>query len=127
MHHEWQSPIGIVSSYAHPLEYIISDVIPVIMGIVFIPTHPVSMYFWFTYAMFHTVNIHSGYHLPFLQSPEAHDYHHLKFNQNYGIMGVMDHIHDTDTQWLKTKSGQRHMPLYSTRPIRDYIPDAKGE
>jgi len=126
-HHEWTAPIGIVSSYAHPFEYIISDMLPVIAGPLILTSHPVSYYFWFTFAMFHTVNIHSGYHLPLIQSPEAHDYHHHKFNQNYGIMGLMDHIHGTDLEWRQTNSKQRHVNVYSLTPIREIIPDCKGD
>ena len=29
-------------------------------------------------AIASTINSHSGYHFPFMPSPEAHDFHHLK-------------------------------------------------
>ncbi|XP_065353225.1 fatty acid hydroxylase domain-containing protein 2-like [Cloeon dipterum] len=126
-HHEWTAPIGIMAVYAHPLEHVLSNMVPVIIGPSLLSSHPVSAWFWFAYAIFHTINTHSGYHLPFIQSPEFHDYHHFKFNQNFGAMGLLDHVHGTDAQWRQTKSKQRHISLYSLMPVRNMIPDGKGE
>jgi fatty acid hydroxylase domain-containing protein 2 len=126
-HHEWTAPIAIMAVYAHPVEHIFSNMLPVILGPSILGSHPVSAWFWFAYAIFHTINTHSGYHLPLIQSPEFHDYHHLKFNQNFGAMGLLDHIHGTDAQWRQTKSKQRHISLYSQVPVRQLIPDSKGD
>ena len=30
---------------------------------------------------------------------QAHDFHHLKFNQCYGVLGVLDYLHGTDQQF----------------------------
>ena len=39
-------------------------------------------------AVVNTTIVHSGYHLPWVYpSPEHHDYHHEKFNVNYGVTG----------------------------------------
>ena len=43
--------------------------------------------------------MHSGYHLPLLFSPEFHDYHHLKFNQCFGVIGLLDFLHGTDIKF----------------------------
>lgn len=48
-------------------------------------------------ALLGTLNAHSGFHFPLMASPEAHDFHHLKFNQCYGVLGVLDWLHGTDT------------------------------
>ena len=42
-----------------------------------------------------TISTHCGFHLPFLPSPLAHDYHHEVFNKNYGILGILDWLHGT--------------------------------
>ena len=78
IHHEWTAPIGIVSIYAHPLEHLIANVLPVAMGPIVMGSHIATSWMWFTMALLTTVNTHSGYHLPFMPSPEAHDFHHLK-------------------------------------------------
>jgi hypothetical protein len=38
---------------------------------------------WYSLALLSTLNGHSGYHFPLLPSPEAQDFHHLKFTQCY--------------------------------------------
>ena len=78
IHHEWTAPIGIVSIYAHPLEHLIANVLPVAMGPLVMGSHIATAWMWFSMALLTTVNTHSGYHLPFMPSPEAHDFHHLK-------------------------------------------------
>ena len=30
---------------------------------------------------------------------QAHDFHHLKFNQCYGVLGILDYLHGTDQQF----------------------------
>lgn len=47
---------------------------PMIMG-----SHIVSIGAWFSLALITTSISHCGYHLPFLPSPEFHDFHHLKY------------------------------------------------
>ena len=77
----------------------------------------------YTMALMSTLNAHSGYHFPFFPSPEAHDYHHLKFNQCYGILGILDYLHGTDTLFRSSKSYDRHYMLLSSTPARELIPD----
>jgi sterol desaturase/sphingolipid hydroxylase (fatty acid hydroxylase superfamily) len=50
-----------------------------------------------------TLNAHSGYHFPLFPSPEAHDFHHLKFTQCYGVLGILDYLHGTDTLFRSNK------------------------
>ena len=82
---------------------------------------------WATMAIVGSMTSHSGYHLPFLRSPEAHDYHHLKFNQNFGVLGFLDTLHGTNVEFKKTVQGKRHMVFYSTKSAREIVPDKKRE
>jgi len=81
IHHEWTAPIGVASLYAHPLEHLLSNLLPIYLGPFILGTHLATMWVWQTLATVTTINTHSGYHLPFMPSPEAHDFHHLSFNQ----------------------------------------------
>ena len=54
------------------------------MGVLVSKCHLATAWFWFSIAILQTTISHSGYHFPLLPSPEAHDFHHLKFNQNFG-------------------------------------------
>ncbi|XP_042553547.1 fatty acid hydroxylase domain-containing protein 2 [Dipodomys spectabilis] len=123
-HHEWTAPIGMISLYAHPIEHVVSNMLPAIMGPLVMGSHLSSITVWFSLAVIHTIISHCGYHLPFLPSPEFHDYHHLKFNQCYGVLGVLDHLHGTDKKFKQTKAYERHVLLLGFTPLSESIPDS---
>ncbi|NXF29350.1 FXDC2 protein, partial [Nyctibius bracteatus] len=122
-HHEWTAPIGVVSIYAHPVEHLLSNTLPVMAGPMIMGSHIVSIAAWFSLALVITSISHCGYHLPFLPSPEFHDFHHLKFNQCYGVLGVLDYLHGTDTVFRQTKAYERHRVLLSLTPLSESIPE----
>lgn len=123
VHHEWTSPIGIVSIYAHPVEHVLSNLIPPMLGPILCGSHIATAWMWYSMALFSTTIAHCGYHFPFLPSPEAHDFHHLKFNQNYGVLGVLDRLHGTDALFRRSKAYDRHFMLLSLVPIKELIPE----
>ena len=77
-HHEWTASIGLVAFYCHPLEHILSNLLPPALGPLIMGSHIATAWLWFAMAIGSTCMAHSGYHFPFQPSPEAHDYHHLK-------------------------------------------------
>uniref|UniRef100_A0A1B0DB15 Uncharacterized protein n=1 Tax=Phlebotomus papatasi TaxID=29031 RepID=A0A1B0DB15_PHLPP len=77
-HHEWTAPISVTAIYCHPIEHIFSNVLPPFLGVLIMGSHVATAWLWFSLAILSTLNAHSGYHLPFFPSPEAHDFHHLK-------------------------------------------------
>ncbi|KAK2116598.1 Fatty acid hydroxylase domain-containing protein 2 [Saguinus oedipus] len=123
-HHEWTAPIGIISLYAHPIEHVVSNMLPAIVGPLVMGSHLSSITTWFSLALIITTISHCGYHLPFLPSPEFHDYHHRKFNQCYGVLGVLDHLHGTDTMFKQTKAYERHVLLLGFTPLSESIPES---
>ncbi|KZC03814.1 Uncharacterized protein C5orf4 like protein [Dufourea novaeangliae] len=122
-HHEWTAPIAVTSLYCHPLEHIGSNLLPPFLGVFIVGSHVATAWLWFSLAILSTLNAHSGYHLPFFPSPEAHDFHHLKFNQCFGVLGVLDRIHGTDTQFRNSRAYQRHIMMLSLIPPREAFPD----
>ncbi|KAB1281681.1 Fatty acid hydroxylase domain-containing protein 2 [Camelus dromedarius] len=123
-HHEWTAPIGITSLYAHPIEHVVSNMLPAMVGPVVMGSHLSSITIWFSLALTITTISHCGYHLPFLPSPEFHDYHHLKFNQCYGVLGVLDQLHGTDAVFKQTRAYERHTILLGFTPLSQSIPDS---
>lgn len=75
---EWTAPIAITAIYCHPVEHFFSNIFPPFLGVYLIGSHITTAWLWFCLAIMNTLNAHSGYHLPFFPSPEAHDFHHLK-------------------------------------------------
>ncbi|MEE6478311.1 hypothetical protein FKM82_011812 [Ascaphus truei] len=122
-HHEWTAPVGVVSLYAHPLEHIFSNMLPPMVGPMLMGSHMATIMLWFCLALFSTTISHCGYHLPFLPSPEFHDFHHLKFNQCFGVLGVLDRLHGTDTVFKQTQAYDRHVLLLSLTPVSSTIPE----
>ncbi|XP_068220553.1 fatty acid hydroxylase domain-containing protein 2-like [Palaemon carinicauda] len=123
IHHEWQSPIVYSALYVHPLEYTFGNMGPVLLGPLVLGSHPATMWLWSALATMNTLNAHCGYHLPFFPSPEAHDFHHLKFNQCYGVMGILDHLHGTDKNFRASPNYARHQTFLNLTPPRQLYPD----
>ncbi|XP_041375496.1 fatty acid hydroxylase domain-containing protein 2-like [Gigantopelta aegis] len=113
-HHEWTAPVSLISVYAHPVEYVFSNVMPLVVSPLVCGSNLVTTWLWYLTAMTVTSIHHSGYHLPFLTSPEFHDFHHLKFNTNYGTFGFLDWYHGTDSKFRKSKQFQRHKIIFSS-------------
>ena len=123
MHHEFTTPAAFASIYCSPVEQVFANIIPLLAGPIVLGSHASVLWTWLSLAIFNTLITHSGYHLPLMPSAEAHDYHHLNFNGNYGSMGVLDHLHGTDIKFRASQSYQRHMVLLSFSPVRYFYPD----
>ena len=106
-HHEFTAPVGVACIYAHPVEHILCNLSPIVLGPLLMKSHLFTYWIWLTFAVFSTITSHSGYHFPFLPPPERHDYHHLKFNVNYGPTGVLDSLHRTDKLFEHTPQAAR--------------------
>ncbi len=78
-HHEWQASIGIIALYAHPLEHIMSNLVPIGLGPLLCGSHVSTMWLWFAVSLTVTIISHSGFHFPLLPSSEFHDFHHFKW------------------------------------------------
>jgi sterol desaturase/sphingolipid hydroxylase (fatty acid hydroxylase superfamily) len=94
-HHEFKVTVGIASEYAHPLEFVFGNILPMNLGsmILGFNVHAFTYAFWICEKIFRTTEDHSGYQFPwsptmFLSfiknSAEHHNFHHLKFKGNYG-------------------------------------------
>lgn len=102
-HHEFTAPMGITAIYAHPFEFVVSNLIPFSAGCIPFRTPDYFAAIWVTVAVLGTQTHHSGYRFPWIaffdQQPFFHDYHHAKFNCNYGNIGLLDALHGTDRQY----------------------------
>ncbi|KAK3093730.1 hypothetical protein FSP39_019372 [Pinctada imbricata] len=112
-HHEWTEPLGLTAFYAHPFEFVFSNLTTVVFPPIIIGSCFPNTLIWMMAALFTTIVHHSGYHLPFLPSPEFHDFHHVKFLGNYGILGFLDGFHGTDKLFRKSIAFQRHKVIFS--------------
>jgi len=109
MHHEFTSPIGLVATYCHPVEMVLSNLIPLFGGSVPLGSNIYTVFVWVIFAVLGTQTHHCGYHWPWLffdHQPSFHDYHHQKFTCNYGNITWLDWLHGTDAMWQKHVASQ---------------------
>ena len=125
VHHEWTAPIAWTSVYCHPLEHLLMNIPAVALGPLILASHISLIFAWGSFVAVSSLIVHSGYHLPLQSSAEFHDYHHFKFNQNYGFLGFLDQLHGTNRKFKKTANYQRHRMLFSTKSARELYPDSK--
>lgn len=127
IHHEWTSSVAIIALYCHPLEHLFVNLGVIFSGSLIIGCHIATFWIYFALHLVSTLGDHSGYHLPLLHSSEYHDWHHLKFNTNYGANGWLDYIFGTDKAFRKTVNHFRHRTLFSTESAREMFPDLPKE
>ncbi|XP_065182539.1 fatty acid hydroxylase domain-containing protein 2-like [Sycon ciliatum] len=123
VHHEWTAPISISGLYCHPAEHVIANILPVMAGPLLLGSHCMLLLLWACISLASVSVAHCGFHLPFMPSNEYHDYHHAKFNQNFGMLGIFDFLYGTDSRFRKSKSYERHSMLLGTTPANVLIPD----
>eukprot|EP01122_Echinamoeba_exundans_P004249 TRINITY_DN1425_c0_g1_i3.p1 TRINITY_DN1425_c0_g1~~TRINITY_DN1425_c0_g1_i3.p1 ORF type:complete len:185 (-),score=9.58 TRINITY_DN1425_c0_g1_i3:43-597(-) len=97
IHHEWQAPVALVATYTHPVEFLLSNLVPLACGPLLLRSHITTTWIWFVIATIGTEIHHSGYRFPWNldHQPNFHDYHHEAFNFNFGLLGWLDKLHGT--------------------------------
>eukprot|EP01026_Neomeris_dumetosa_P044496 TRINITY_DN37539_c0_g1_i2.p1 TRINITY_DN37539_c0_g1~~TRINITY_DN37539_c0_g1_i2.p1 ORF type:complete len:281 (-),score=-1.03 TRINITY_DN37539_c0_g1_i2:297-1139(-) len=100
LHHSFTAPVGVAATYAHPLENLMVNMLPLLVGPLILGSHPLVSTFWMCFAAFNSVYTHSGYDIPGLPSVNIHDFHHMNFRENYGVIGLMDFIFGTNRKFL---------------------------
>ena len=122
-HHEWIAPVALAAGYAHPVEYVVSNLATIGIPPMLFKSHVIIQIAWYSHVVVNTLIEHSGYHLPFLQSSEYHDYHHLKFDQNFGTFNLLDYLNGTDKKWRGSGGTfERHRILLGSKSARELYP-----
>jgi len=92
MHHRYTAPCAMAAVYAHPFEFVVSNIGGVALGPLVSSCHPYTSYFWYGYALMTTCCNHSGYKE---LGASTHDAHHEYFNYNFGGGGLLDSLFGT--------------------------------
>eukprot|EP00698_Gefionella_okellyi_P022835 TRINITY_DN7635_c0_g1_i1.p1 TRINITY_DN7635_c0_g1~~TRINITY_DN7635_c0_g1_i1.p1 ORF type:complete len:271 (+),score=28.59 TRINITY_DN7635_c0_g1_i1:131-943(+) len=115
LHHEYKTPIGPSAEYAHPVETIITVLLPSVIAPVLVQPHLIVFWIWSTLRLVESTYAHSGFHvwwfpfniLPFQGGAERHDFHHSKNVGSYGsFFNFWDWVTGTDKpfkQWLEER------------------------
>lgn len=106
LHHRFKAPIAFASTYAHPAEFVVGNLMRVILGPILTQCHPLTSYVWITNALISTGGSHSGYRF---MGAAFHDAHHQFFDFNYGVGGTLDYLVGTQftgsEKWQKLQRG----------------------
>jgi 4-alpha-methyl-delta7-sterol-4alpha-methyl oxidase len=115
VHHEYATPFGLTSEYAHPAEILFLGFATVV-GPALTGPHLFTLWLWMVLRVLETVEAHSGYHFPWSPSnflplyggSDFHDYHHRVLytkSGNYASTFVyMDWLFGTDRDYRKAKA-----------------------
>jgi len=118
VHHEFKAPMGLAAIYCHPIEFFVSDLMPLGAGLLAVRTNAFTGVVWTAFAIMATQTHHCGIRWPWIDffsfqaeaQPNFHDFHHEKFNVNYGAMGWLDELHGTSWDWKKDFVARRKHP-----------------
>lgn len=94
-HHKFTAPIALAAQYAHPIEQVVANALPISLPPQIVGSHVLTFWAFLAWELFNTATVHSGYDF-FQNKAKMHDLHHEKFNLNYGSLGLLDWVHGTD-------------------------------
>jgi len=93
-HHHFTAPIALAAQYAHPLEHIFANILPITLPPQLLKSHILTNWTFLAFELAETATVHSGY--DFLNgSARMHDLHHELFRVNFGSLGFLDWVHGT--------------------------------
>ncbi|CEI67779.1 hypothetical protein FVEN_g9584 [Fusarium venenatum] len=95
IHHKFTAPVSFASQYAHPIEHIVANTIPIVLPPMLLQTHILTMWAFVSWQLIETATVHSGYDF-FGGAAYRHDRHHERFNVHFGGMPLLDWLHGTD-------------------------------
>ena len=98
-HHRFVAPVALAAQYAHPVEHIFANTLPITLPPQILGSHILTFWAFLAYELFGTATVHSGYDFV----GRMHDLHHEKFNLNYGSIGLFDYLHGTNELKRKVK------------------------
>ena len=95
VHHRFTAPVAFASQYAHPVEHVVANVLPIALPPMLLRTHVLTMWVFLAFQLVETSTVHSGFDF-FGGAARKHDRHHERFNVYFGGIGLLDFLHGTD-------------------------------
>ena len=109
VHHRFTAPCALAAQYAHPVEHIVANIVPIILPPMLLRSHIVTFWIFLGLMLVETSTVHSGYDFwPHLA--EKHDRHHELFIWNFGAcIDWFDLLHGTK-EMRGVKNGSSDQP-----------------
>eukprot|EP00455_Lapot_gusevi_P014815 TRINITY_DN17463_c0_g1_i1.p1 TRINITY_DN17463_c0_g1~~TRINITY_DN17463_c0_g1_i1.p1 ORF type:complete len:157 (-),score=32.90 TRINITY_DN17463_c0_g1_i1:112-582(-) len=115
-HHQYKETVGIAAEYAHPMEYLLANMIPTAIGPLLCGAHLYTFFMWLILRIGETIDGHCGYEfpwspyrlIPFSGSASVHDFHHSHNVGNFASFFTWwDRICGTDHAWVEHLSHKK--------------------
>jgi len=124
-HHEYTVSVSIAAEYAHPIEFILGNIIPSIAGYKILGTqvHICTVVMWNIIRIAETLDGHCGYEfswspfrlLPFSGSANYHNFHHYQNTGNYcSLFTFWDSLCGTNHTYFKYHDKSKKRKLISS-------------
>ncbi|PTB69178.1 hypothetical protein BBK36DRAFT_1113268 [Trichoderma citrinoviride] len=94
-HHRFTAPVAFASQYAHPVEHLGANVLPILLPPALLRAHILTMWAFLALQLVETATVHSGYDF-FGGLARKHDRHHERFDVYFGGIGLLDWALGTD-------------------------------
>lgn len=116
LHHRFKQPIALAAEFAHPVEYVLSNSIPLFVGPMLLKCHVYTFWFYLCIRLTEALDAHSGYDLPFMPfryfpfrpGAQVHDYHHSHNTGNFGAFFTFwDKLCGTDCSYKAFQEKKR--------------------
>jgi methylsterol monooxygenase len=104
-HHHFTAPVALAAQYAHPLEHVVANSLPIAIPPALLHSHIVTMFAFVGVVLLETCTVHSGYDF-FGGLARGHDAHHERFNVYFGVLGILDRLHGTDGRGKRETRGK---------------------
>lgn len=104
VHHRFKAPVALAAQYAHPVEHLLANTLPISIPPMILNCHVVSFWAFLAVELLETTTAHSGYDF-LARVAKTHDAHHEKFVINYGTIGLLDWVHGTGEKDAVTGTG----------------------
>ena len=112
MHHTYSTTVGIAAEYAHPVEFLLGNMLPSSAGAIILGpnVHLLTVLAWYVVRFGETLDGHCGYEfswspfrlIPFSGSAEYHDFHHSANVGNYGsFFSIWDSVFGTNSAFYE--------------------------
>ncbi|KAF4595470.1 Sterol desaturase family protein [Ophiocordyceps camponoti-floridani] len=94
-HHRFTAPVALASQYAHPVEHVVANALPIVMPPLALGCHVLTAWVFVAAQLVETALVHSGFDFAG-GAARRHDRHHERFDVYFGGLGILDWWHCTD-------------------------------
>lgn len=88
IHHEWTASVAVRAVYAHPIEHLCGNILPVLITGHIFRLNWISYNIWVNIATINALIVHSDYYIHGFG--KGHDKHHKYRKYQYGALGIVD-------------------------------------